>query len=114
MKISIQVIIDHEDGQSIITKPVAEFRRESLVTNTLGLTLAESKSILQNVQSELTQQQVERHVREHRIYKDYSRYQQTKDHHKLIYRTSFGKLTLKSPRLYACLCTKRDKKVLVH
>ena len=46
MKISIQVIIDHEDGQSIITKPVAEFRRENLVTNTLGLTLTESKSML--------------------------------------------------------------------
>ena len=56
MRISIQIRIDHEDGQSIITKPVAEFRRESLVTNTLGLTLTESKSILQNVQSELAQQ----------------------------------------------------------
>jgi hypothetical protein len=55
MKISIQIRIDHEDGQSIITKPVAEFRRESLVTNTLGLTLTESKSMLQNVQSELAQ-----------------------------------------------------------
>ena len=110
MRISIQIRIDHEDGQSIITKPVAEFRRESLVTNTLGLTLTESKSILQNVQSELAQQQVEKHIREHRICKDCSKYQQTKDHHKLVYRTLFGKLTLKSPRLYACLCTKKDKK----
>ena len=110
MKISIQVIIDHEDGQSIITKPVCEFRRESLVTNTLGLTLTESKLILQNVQSELAQQQVEKHVREHRTCMDCHKYQETKDHHKMVYRTLFGKLTLKSPRFYACPCKKRTKK----
>ena len=91
MKISIQVIIDHEDGQSIITKPVAEFRRESLVTNTLGLTLTESKLMLQNIQSELAQQQVEKHVREHRTCKDCHKYQKTKGHHKMVYRTLFGK-----------------------
>lgn len=110
MKISIQVTIDHEDGQSIITKPVAEFRRESLVTNMLGLTLTESKLILQNVQFELAQQQVEKHVRDHRFCKNCNKYQKTKGNNKLVYRTLFGKLDLKSPRLYACPCTKRDKK----
>lgn len=110
MKISIQIMIDHEDGQSIITRPVAEFRRESLVASTLGLALAESKTILKNIQSEVAQQQVEKHVREHRVCADCHKYQQTKGNNKIVYRTLFRKLTLKSPRLYACLCAKRKKK----
>ena len=110
MKISIQVTIDHEDGQSIITRPVTGFRRESLVTNTLGLTLAESKTMLKNVQSEVAQQQVEKHIQEHRVCSDCQKYQQTKGSNNMVYRTLFGNFTFKSPRIYSCPCKKIDKK----
>ena len=39
MKISLQILIDHEDGQSTMIKPVAEIRRGNLSIETLGLTL---------------------------------------------------------------------------
>ena len=109
MKISIQVIIDYEDGQSVI-RPIAKFKRESLVTNMLGLTLDESKIILENLQSEIAQHQVEQHVRKHRLCKHCNKYQATKGNNKVVYRTLFGKLNLKSPRFYMCPCKKRTKK----
>ena len=61
MKISIQIIIDHENGESDVIKPIMEFRREELASATLGLTIEESKSLLQNIQSEFVEQQVKQY-----------------------------------------------------
>ena len=50
MKISIQIIIDHENSEPVVTKPITEFRREDLAAGTLGLTSDESKLLLKNIQ----------------------------------------------------------------
>ena len=52
MKISIQIIIDYENGNPAVIKPITELRRADLTTDTLGLTIEESKSLLKNIQSE--------------------------------------------------------------
>ena len=65
MKISVQIIVDHENGDPAVIKPITEFRREDLALDTLGLTIKESKSLLQNVQSELVHQQVKQYIRKH-------------------------------------------------
>lgn len=45
MKISIQMTIDHENGDSVIVKTLTEFRREALALDTVGITIEESKSL---------------------------------------------------------------------
>ena len=48
MKITVQLTIDHENGQPVTTQSIVEFRRKELAMETLGLTLTESKEILKN------------------------------------------------------------------
>jgi len=67
MKISVQVIVDPENGNPAVIKPIAEFRREDLSLGTLGLTIKESKLLLRNVQSEFVTEQVEQYIDKHKI-----------------------------------------------
>ena len=110
MKISIQILIDHEDGQATMIKPVAEFRRGNLSIETLGLTLAESKLILKSLQSELSQHQVDTYIKKHQVCEKCHQHLKVKGHHTIVYRTLFGTLNLKSLRLYTCSCQSSDKK----
>jgi hypothetical protein len=110
MKVSVQIIIDHENDQPTITKNVVEFKRESLTTDTLGLTLLESKLLLKNIQSEVAGQQAEHYIHEHKTCAQCHKEQTIKGHHTIVYRTLFGKLTLKSPRLKICSCQNSDQK----
>ncbi len=110
MKISVQLVIEPEDGQPVTAKPIAQLKCADLTVDTLGLTLAESKSILGNLQTELAQYQVTDYIDEQRICPQCDRPQSIKGHHTIVYRTLFGKLCLKSPRLYVCSCQDSDSK----
>jgi hypothetical protein len=66
MKILVQVIVDPENGNPAVIKPITEFRREDLSSSTLGLTIKESKLLLKNVQSEFVTQQVEQYIGKHK------------------------------------------------
>ena len=85
MKISIQILIDHKDGQSTTIKPIAEFRRGSLSIDTLGLTLAEPKSILKSIQTELSQHQVDTYIAKHQACEQCHQHLKVKEHHFSLY-----------------------------
>ena len=61
MKITVQVVIEPEDGPAIVAQ-VATLEREMLTDETLGLNLAEGKAILAGVQERLVAQQVVAYV----------------------------------------------------
>ncbi len=109
MKISVQIIVDHENGDPAVIKPVTEFRREDLVLDTLGLTIEESKLLLKNVQPELACQQVKNYINKHNSCNQCHKGLKIKGYTGIVYRTLFGKLELSNPRLYACSCNK-DKR----
>lgn len=109
MKISVQIIVDHENGDPAVIKPITEFRREDLALDTLGLTIKESKSLLQNVQSELVHQQVKQYIRKHNACSQCHKELKIKGHTEIVYRTLFGKLKLLNPRLYTCPCNKNTR-----
>ena len=46
MKISIQIIVDLENGEPAFIKPITEFRREDLAADILGLTIERVKIIV--------------------------------------------------------------------
>jgi hypothetical protein len=70
----------------------------------LGLTLAEAKQVLREVQQQIVNQQVAAFLAGHVHCPACGRQRGTKDHKTLTFRTLFGKLRLASPRLRQCAC----------
>jgi hypothetical protein len=56
MRLTVQLVIESGDGSQVVTE-VATLEREALTEATLGLTLAESKTILASVQETMVAQQ---------------------------------------------------------
>ncbi|MGH7273851.1 MAG: ISKra4 family transposase, partial [Nitrospiria bacterium] len=110
MKIHIQVVIDHEDGQATpLVEEVACLHRGDLLPETLGLTLAEGKQLLAKVQQGVVQQQVETSMAQQQHCPHCRKKHTLKDYKPLTIRTVFGKFQLKSPRFYTCPCQAQKK-----
>ncbi|HEK3807938.1 TPA: ISKra4 family transposase [Legionella pneumophila] len=107
MKIKIQVIID--DDNQVITEDIMSLVRDDLSVETLGMSLKESKDIAIGLQHALVSHQIADYLRHHRTCLHCGKQCHIKDYYSLTYRTLFGKLTLKSPRLYTCTCQPQEK-----
>jgi hypothetical protein len=57
MKVRIQVIVESDHGETHRVEDVAQFERGELRPETLGLTLAEAKALLQGVQRTMVTEQ---------------------------------------------------------
>ena len=104
MKIRIQIVMEAANGESERIEDIAELERSSLQPETLGLTLAESKTLLQGIQQRMVSEQVAEYMAQFNTCPDCGARRTKKGHHTLVYRTLFGKLNLISPRLYDCAC----------
>jgi hypothetical protein len=49
MKIKIQVVVELDDGDTQVIQEVSKIERSSLQPENLGLSIAESKELLQNI-----------------------------------------------------------------
>jgi len=58
MKMTIQVVMESEEHAEVVEE-IACLKREELLPETLGLTLAESKDILRKIQEALVPAQVD-------------------------------------------------------
>jgi hypothetical protein len=110
MKISIQVIVDPENGSPSVVKSITEIRRKDLSSVTLGLTITESKLLLKNIQSEFAYQQVAQYIYKHKACDQCHKELKIKGHTEIVYRTLFGKLKLPNLRLHTCSCSGDKKK----
>ena len=104
MKIRIQIVMEAANGESERIEDIAELERNSLQPETLGLTLAESKTLLQGIQQRMVSEQVTEYMAQFNTCPDCGARRTKKGQHTLVYRTLFGKLNLISPRLYDCTC----------
>ena len=66
---------------------------------TLGLTLAESKSLLSRVQEEIVESQFQGYVQEQRICSRCGTFRTLKDYHMATFQSLFGGVNLQVPRL---------------
>ncbi len=107
MKLRVQVVIEAEDGTQERVVEVACLERSTLQAETLGLTLAEAKGLLADVQQVLVPQQVAEYVAHQRYCPDCGRARATKGQHAIVIRSLFGRLQVPSPRFYACPCQPR-------
>jgi len=107
MKITVQVVIESGDGPAIVTE-VATLVRVALMDATLGLTLAESKTLLAGVQEAVVAQQVAVHHAAQQTCPACGARRRCKGQHQIVVRSLFGTLRLDSPRLATCPCQPSD------
>ena len=109
MKVRIQVVIESEEGVED-RQEVLQLQRGELKPEQLGLTLEESKCILEGVQRTLVTRQIENYVVTQRSCPACGRTRRHNGRHEIIYRTLFGRLRLESPRFYQCRCESGGRK----
>jgi len=99
----IQVVIIGDDGREE-TRELACLERGDLKPETLGLTLAEGKMILKDLQHIVVERQVSSSLLPKRACPDCGQARHSKGNHALSVRTVFDQLTVRSPRLHHCTC----------
>ncbi len=104
MKVRIQVVIDADGHASEIIEEVATLERGALEPETLGLTLAEAKAMLQGVQQAVVTRQVAETAAQQAICSHCGQPRAHKGAHTIVVRSLFGTLRLPSPRLVHCPC----------
>lgn len=105
----IQVIAIAEDGQEEVRK-ISSLTRGKLTPETLGLSLAEGKAILQDIQQFVVECQASSFVASHKHCPACGQPRPSKGYSALAMRTVFGKVTLKSERLHHCGCQSHETK----
>jgi len=110
MKFRILIAIESEKGEPERVHEVAKLERRTLKTEELGLTLAEAKSILGEMQQTMVERQVIDFVAERDGCPHCGQKLTRKGKHEMVFRTAFGKLKLESPRFYHCRCQTARRK----
>lgn len=103
MKFKIQIVAVSDDGQEDC-REITSLERQELQPETFGLTLAESKAILKDLQTIIIERQATDFLTASQQCPDCGRRRNLKGYHPLSMRTVFGKLSVRSPRLYHCDC----------
>jgi hypothetical protein len=104
MKITVQITVQSDEAESEVVQAVARLERGPLQPETLGLSLAEARSILAGLEQTLVEQQAAEFIVQQRPCPRCGRERACKGHHAIVFRTPFGKLKLDSPQLYGCPC----------
>jgi len=103
MQITIQAVVDREDGRRPVAVELGTLERESDYTPSsgLGLFVRESHDILLRLQSVLLQEQTALFLSSAACCHGCGERLATKTTRSLVYRTAFGKVKLDSPQLYS-------------
>ena len=109
MKFDLKVMVEDDFGKKF-EFDIARIDRKNLTLESLGLTLAEGKTILGQIQQIMATAQSSHYVEEQRRCNECQKTPALKGHHDLVIRTVFGKLRLDSPGLYACKCRYGEEK----
>ena len=110
MKVKIQIVIESDNYGTPITDEIACIQREDLAPETLGMTLAEAKDLLANIQAVMVREQAAEYVEQQRACPHCDETRNQKDQHDIVFRSLFGKMKIPSPRLYTCPCQPQEKK----
>jgi hypothetical protein len=100
MTIMIRVTIDGVES----VEQVAEIQRDELQPGNLGLNIAETKSLLGSIQTTMVTAQASNWMEQHRRCSKCDAELRCNGHHAIVLRTVFGKMNIKSQRLYRCPC----------
>jgi len=99
----IQLIATAEDGQEEV-REIASLTRDEFTPETVGLSLAEGKTILKDIQQIVIERQVSSFLAAQKLCSACGQWRHSKGYGPLSLRTVFGKVTLQSERLHHCDC----------
>jgi hypothetical protein len=103
MKLKVQVVTLTDDGEESI-RDVACVEREELTPAILGLSIADSKAILQGIQDVVVEWQMHAYLDSQRHCPQCGKLRHSKGVHHTVFRTVFGDLPVASPRFTHCPC----------
>jgi hypothetical protein len=109
MKFRLQLVTVNDSGQEQVLD-MAQLEREGVTMETLGLSLAEGKLMLKQVQEAMIREQVNEALLRLRCCPDCGKARQGRGHHEVTARTVFGNVGLQSPRLEHCRCQPHAEK----
>jgi len=107
MKVTVQVVTTSDDGQECI-RELACIERDELTAESLGLSVAESKALLQSLQEVVVEWQMQTYLESQRHCPECGKLRHSKGTHHTAFRTVFGTIPVESPRLEHCSCQAHD------
>ena len=107
MKFKVQVVTTSDDGQESI-RDLACMERDDLTAESLGLSVADSKALLQSLQEVVVEWQMNTYLDSQRHCPDCGQLRHSKGSHHIAFRTVFGTIPVESPRLEHCSCQAHD------
>ena len=112
MHFRIQVVAVSDDGTEHLQK-IADLERSTEPTlETIGLTLEESKGLLQHLQQTIIDHQVDAYLEGQRACSRCRKHHQLKQNATAPFRTLFGLVPVPNPRWYQCACQPHAEKTL--
>ena len=102
MRISLQVVVETEGDTPATVTEIARFERDDLDAGSLGLHLAEAKSLLSRLQRTMIEAQVAEAIARTSVCPACGAQLAYKGHHRMVFRSTFGRMSIDSPRLYSC------------
>ena len=107
MKVKVQVVTLTDDGEESLQE-VACVERDELTPASLGLSIADSKAILQGIQEVVVEWQMHAYLDSQRHCPQCGKLRHSKGSHHTVFRTVFGDLPVESPRFTHCPCQAHD------
>ena len=104
MRVQVKLRILSDDGTLISDDEVLHLDKASDQIETIGLSLAEAKTLMAGTQNRLVSAQAAAYVAKHRCCTTCGRRLRGKGHSSLVFHTAFGVIHLNSPRYYHCGC----------
>ena len=103
MQVKVQVVTLRDDGEESLQE-VACVERDELTPASLGLSIADSKAILQGIQEVVVEWQMHAYLNSQRHCPQCGKLRHRKGSHHTVFRTVFGDLPVESPRFTHCPC----------
>jgi hypothetical protein len=110
MEIKVQITVKSQAGEPEVIQEVVSLKRGPLRPETLGLSLAEARSILAGLEQTMAESQAAEFVAQGRRCARCGRERACKGHHATVFRTPFSKMALDSPQWYRCRCEAQTQK----
>jgi len=109
MRIKVQITLESGGGEAE-TLEVVRLERGPLQPDALGLSLAGARAILAGLEQTIAQHKRRSLSPKRSAVSWCGRDRACKGHHRIVFRTPFGKLTLDSPQRYRCRCEAQGPK----
>jgi len=106
MNFKLMLVLESSDGAEVVTHDIAKFTKTFSNIEHLGLSITESKALLNNLQTKMVTHQIDHYLHNNSACNSCSASYRVKEHRDVKVRTLFGTVKVKSPRFKSCNCGK--------